>query len=476
MKFLSGLRAGIPLALLLGGIYAGREALSELARRMPDYSRINYKEAYNVLESGTTEQIRHFADKLNTTGVFESGDEIRAFRNASPEGKIQLFVLKGKEIRREQLREKKKNEQFISQEDLKKLKKINPEMYLNDDEREELNELENESFLPKVSVERTNTSGTPGLQEALDKNKLRVGLTDDPFALLETTQEKPVLPYFESSTRVAIETKNLNELMNEKNELIIQMKKELDARKRYEIQTKITELDRKISEVKHNIQRQDKTKPVEAVTRGLNTVDQPAIPTSTATPTVAPTVAPMATPMPAFYEGDEQPTTGPNSFAELDSREPPNENTAYKLPEPSAALVTPTKTKLDRNPYEKDLSNEGLRNFIRQNESIRLKNELMKTAEEYEELARILKGISTQPIKPETTPSPISQMLNNATIANNDLVLRNMFTMDNQVLNNVSNNGRTEVLPDTPMSVEASQRDDTYTLTTVLNRYKKAYV
>lgn len=466
----------VAIAAALGWVI--NEGIQAL-KKIPDYSKINYKEAYNVLENGTTQQIRHFSEKLDVTGVFESGDEIRAFRNASPEGKIQLFVLKGKELRREQLREKKKNEEFISPEDLKSLKKINPEMYLNDDEREELDNLEKEPFLPKVSIQRINEIGTPGLKQEIEKNNYKVGLVNNPFNLLETAYEKPVLPYFESSTRVAIETKNLNELMDEKNELIIQMKKERNARKRYEIQTKITELDRKISEVKNNIQRQDKTKPVEAVTRGSNTVDQPAIPTPTptATPTVAPTTAPtMATPMPAFDEGDEQPTTGPNSFAELDSREPPNENKAYKLPEPSAALVTPTKTKLDRNPYEKDLSDEGLRNFIRQNESMRLKNDLLRMAEEYEELGRILKGIGTQPTKPVDSSSPLSKLFNDMNADNVNLQLQNIFATATDIKPVVNNNGRTEVIPDIPLPVEASQRDDTHTLSIVLNRYKKAYV
>ena len=153
------------------------------------------------------------------------------------------------------------------------------------------------------------------------------------------------------------------------------------------------------------------------------------------------------------------------------------EGDAYTMPMPGEAKSEPAAVRIERNAYDmKTSEEESFRQFINQNKALHLRNELKSMSLEYEELGRILKGTSTQPIKPETTPSPISQMLNNATIANNDLVLRNMFTMDNQVLNNVSNNGRTEVLPDTPMSVEASQRDDTYTLTTVLNRYKRPFV
>jgi hypothetical protein len=40
----------------------------------------------------------------------------------------------------------------------------------------------------------------------------------------------------------------------------------------------------------------------------------------------------------------------------------------------------------------------------------------------------------------------------------------------------VNNIGKTEVIPDVPLSVEASQRDDTHTLSVVLSRYKRAYV
>lgn len=520
ISFLSGLARGLAPAALLGlGIYAGREALQELVNRMPDYSKINYKEAYNVLENGTQQQIRHFSEKLDVTGVFESGDEIRAFRNASPEGKIQLFVMKGKELRREQLREKKKNEQFISQEDLKNLKKINPEMYLNDDEREELNELENEPFLPKVSTQRINEIGTPNLKQEIEKNNYRVGLENNPFDLLESAYEKPVLPYFESSTRVAIETKNLNELMDEKNELIVQLKKERNARKRHEIQTKITELDRKIFEVKHNIQRQDKTKPVEAVTRSLVAVEQPVsrpyesvneettsettrsfspavtqdstitqdrtiTQDSTVTPTrsFAPvqnetaTPAATATPMPTIYEGEQPPTTGPNSFEEMDKKPLPVETMSSSLPLPSEATSYRAPTKIERNPYEIDNTQESLRRFINYNESMRLKNDLLRMSEEYEELGRILKGVSQQPVKPVDSSSPISRMFNERNIENINLQLQNMFSVSEDIKPIVNNNGRTEVIPDVPLSVEASQRDDTHTLSIVLNRYKRSYV
>ena len=78
---------------------------------------------------------------------------------------------------------------------------------------------------------------------------------------------------------------------------------------------------------------------------------------------------------------------------------------------------------------------------------------------------------------PVIVPSinPLNRMLNDATILNNELLLRNIFDTGD-IISSVNNTGQTKVLPDSPMSVEASQRDDTPILAHVLKRYKQVYV
>ena len=67
-------------------------------------------------------------------------------------------------------------------------------------------------------------------------------------------------------------------------------------------------------------------------------------------------------------------------------------------------------------------------------------------------------------------------MFNDMNTENVNLQLQNIFATATDIKPVVNNNGRTEVIPDIPLPVEASQRDDTHTLSIVLNRYKKAYV
>jgi hypothetical protein len=75
-------------------------------------------------------------------------------------------------------------------------------------------------------------------------------------------------------------------------------------------------------------------------------------------------------------------------------------------------------------------------------------------------------------------PNVITNRFNTVNQENRTLELAKIMTTNQMgesgtVVNNI---GKTEVIPDVPLSVEASQRDDTHTLSVVLSRYKRAYV
>lgn len=79
---------------------------------------------------------------------------------------------------------------------------------------------------------------------------------------------------------------------------------------------------------------------------------------------------------------------------------------------------------------------------------------------------------------PVQEPNRVSNLFNTLNQENRMLELTrtmamNQTTSTGPIVNNV---GKTEVIPDVPLSVEASQRDDTHTLSVVLSRYKRAYV
>ena len=79
---------------------------------------------------------------------------------------------------------------------------------------------------------------------------------------------------------------------------------------------------------------------------------------------------------------------------------------------------------------------------------------------------------------PVQQPSPITNRFNNVNQENRTLELSRIMNMNENINAGpiVNNVGRTEVIPDIPQSVEASQRDDTHTLSVVLSRYKRSYV
>lgn len=79
---------------------------------------------------------------------------------------------------------------------------------------------------------------------------------------------------------------------------------------------------------------------------------------------------------------------------------------------------------------------------------------------------------------PVQQPNVITNRFNTVNQENRTLELAKVMTTNQMgesgtVVNNI---GKTEVIPDVPLSVEASQRDDTHTLSVVLSRYKRAYV
>jgi hypothetical protein len=404
IKFLKGLRAGTPLALLLGGIYAGSELLSEAVKRMPDFSKIDYKQAENALRFGNQRDIEYFSNELPPEYI-ERPELGPNEPDVPAKTKLELYVRDSKKQRMSDLQ-----------------RKFDREGTLSDEEQAELNSLQNEPIVPIVTqtqlprVSPRPAEGGSNARAIVWDRKYGATHNRDGTPKTQTTSQ-PVEQFNVTPSKIG---------SGRGGEAVY---------------------------VDYLARQLESTGQTGAVFGNYPNAGRRSISTAAPVTSEKPAV-PAASAKPMIREGD-----------------------AYTMPMPGEAKSEPAAVRIERNAYDMKTSpEESLRQFINQNKALHLRNELKSMSLEYEELGRILKGTSTQPIKPETTPSPISQMLNNATIANNDLVLRNMFTMDNQVLNNVSNNGRTEVLPDTPMSVEASQRDDTYTLTTVLNRYKKAYV
>lgn len=79
---------------------------------------------------------------------------------------------------------------------------------------------------------------------------------------------------------------------------------------------------------------------------------------------------------------------------------------------------------------------------------------------------------------PVQEPNRVTNLFNTVNQENRMLELArtmstNQMGESGTIVNNV---GKTEIIPDVPLSVEASQRDDTHTLSIVLSRYKRAYV
>jgi septum formation topological specificity factor MinE len=427
--FLTGLARGLAPAALLGlGIYAASEGLQKIVRQMPDYSKINYKEAENVLLNGGPRDIEHFATTLPEDYSFrpelEPGEP-----DISAKTKLQMYVRDAKMQRMSDLQ-----------------RKFDREGTLSDAEQEELNQLEFEPLVPVVT-ETQLPKVPPRPPQSADGRAQRWDLK---FGKTHNRDGTPKVK------RSALSTDQFN-----------------------------------VPPSTVGGGRGGDAQYVDYLARQIESKDSHFVPFPTRSLKRTPEIN-----EPTIFEGDDPPPIGPNSFEELDSRQTPTataiptaiptstatatsteNNTAFKLPLPSQAVVMPPeKTKLDRNPYEKDLSDEGLRNFIRQNESSRLRNDLLRMAEEYEELGRILKGVSRQPMKPVDSSSPISKMFNDMNTENVNLQLQNIFATATDIKPVVNNNGRTEVIPDIPLSVEASQRDDTHTLSIVLNRYRKAYV
>jgi hypothetical protein len=435
IKFLKGLRAGTPLALLLGGIYAGSELLNEAVKRVPDFSKIDYKQAENVLISGNQRDIEYFSNKLPSEYV--DRPELQSNEpDISSRTKLELYVRDAKKQRISDLQ-----------------RKFDREDTLSDKEQAELNILQNEPIVPIVTpTQLPNVPPRPAEGGA----NARANAWDRKFG---ATHNRDGTPKKQTASQPLeqfnVSPSTIGSGRGGEAEYVDYLARQLESTG----QTGAFFGGFRIASGKKS-DTSEKT---------IHIGDTPP---ANQDPNKLTYTEPTST---AIHIGDTPPANqDPNklTYAELKTDKKIPDDNSYTMPLPSKPSV-----RIEKNTHEKVISpEESLRRFINQNNALHLRNELKSMALEYEELGRILKGTSNQPIKPETTPSPISQMLNNATIANNDLVLRNMFTIDDQVINNVSNNGRTEVLPDTPMPVEASQRDDTYTLTTVLNRYKKTYV
>lgn len=424
-----------PIGLIITAIVGLSYLLDTLVKKMPDLSLLgNYKEAESVLTNGRQRDIEYFANKIPK----EYLSRLPTSPDITAKEKLQFFVQQAKSDTIKNLRQKKA------------LGTITPE------EQKELNELElnpnapivTETQLPNVpprpvesgsgarSIEwdrkfgaTHNRDGTPKArapaQQAQQAQQTAIPVRTDTSATeLNRKQE-------EISRISQVLTERVKELQESKKTLNESVYRERDQKKRLEIinQTKIVNEELTLRE-----------KQLRDLQRGIIPQDLPRSRTSVLPQTSTPqdivsrpiSMGERAQPMPLMPMPAEM--TQPTAASTATPMAPAGQEQSV----PSATPMAPSPPVYLPQPEMSE----------------------------------------PQSAAPVQEPNRVTNLFNTVNQENRMLELArtmstNQMSASGSVVNNV---GRTEVIPDIPQSVEASQRDDTYTLGVVLSRYKKTYV
>jgi hypothetical protein len=418
--------------LASAGLYALYKVLDK------DRTRITGDEAANVLESGTVQDVRLFAKRLNEPEKMFNEEELKAFKEEKdPEKKLLMYVNKYREKRKQELEDKKQQENEILKsfnvtrvEDLPsetrtKLK----DMLLSEDERKESDRLSKPIQLLKdrVDTERFEVMPTRTGTGRISLGDLKQSLSNDITKLTEKENE------IKEKLRTKPGDKALQEQLNDiklqkedKTERLKKVQDEENRRNQRETQlgSEIKQLENQQSDLQRKRglvpgiagrrtpeqmrQIEDYDKQIEDTKTQIGQKERERALIHTGSPGA--TASPVMSPTPAAT-----PTVSPMP------------------PAPTPSLPTPTESSTgDVSPVPTTVS------------SITPDNE-------------------------------ITAMLRNAIYMNNDLNLKNTLS-GGDVVSSVNNNGNSTVMPDIPMSVEASQRDDTPVFAHVMKRYKQIYV
>ncbi len=456
-----------PIGLIITAIVGLSYLLDKLAKKIPDMSLLgNYKEAESVLTSGTQRDIEYFANKIPK----EYLSKLPTSPDITAKEKLEFFVREAKNDTIKNLRQKNV------------LGTITPE------EQKELNELELNPNAPIVTETQLpnfpprppetgsgararewdikfgathNRDGTPKArapapaqtQQSQQAQQTAIPVRTDTSATeLNRKQE-------EISRISQVLTERVKELQESKKTLNESVYRERDQKKRLEIinQTKIVNEELTLRE-----------KQLRDLQRGIIPQDLPRSRTLSAAPDQS-----VAETERLKRYGDKQSEvnvrtgrssgSGGKTFAEQlkeaqelgwpdSDRLPPHNWAPMGKPLGRGSFVDPSIMQIEPT----------ARTVISDKGSI----DTIPRPEEPQLVASVQQ------------PNVITNRFNTVNQENRMLELaRTMSTNQMGASGSVVNNvGRTEVIPDVPVSVEASQRDDTHTLGIVLSRYKRSYV
>lgn len=478
-----------PIGLIITAIVGLSYLLDKLAKNIPDMSLLgNYKEAESVLTRGTQRDIEYFANKIPK----EYLSRLPTSPDITAKEKLEFFVREAKSDTIKNLRQKKASGT------------ITP------DEEKELNKLMIPSVLPAGQVEpdkinprppfegvgarwnqwnqqyfrdynpdgirRTMPTNEPipTTQDELKKRKEQEGKeqtkvqqtatpvrTDTPITELNRKQE-------EINTISQVLTKRIKELQENKRSLNESVYKERDQKKRIEIinQTKKVEEELTLRE-----------KQLRDLQRGIIPQDVPRSSASLLPQTMTPE---DVVPNQSAAETERLKRYN-NKKSEVDvgtgrSAGPGGKTFSEQLKE-AQELGWPDSDELPPHNWAPMGKPLGRGSFI--SPSLMDSEPTARTViADKGSIDTIPRPEEPQLAAPVQQPNVITNRFNIADQENRMLELTrtmamNQTTSTGPIVNNV---GKTEVIPDVPLSVEASQRDDTHTLSVVLSRYKRAYV
>lgn len=410
-----------PIGLLLGAITGLSYLFGELVKKIPNMSALDYKQAEGLLK-GTDKQIEE-ALKAQPLSLPEKYMKMPG----SARQKVEAFVNDQKKLKLEEL--SKREGTGIS---------------LTPAEQKELDELRSFSALPTgreepVKVQpRPEFSGVGAAWNSWNQRYFRyydpsTGLkrekpTDEPIPTTqeELTRRRSQVQQTATPVRADISAVELNqkkEQADQTSQILTERIKELNANKQKLVQSKSSarggrerfQIDQEIKKVDDEIVKAQKQ--LRDLQRGIATqvsvMPQTIIPEGIVSAQPAPVERAQPMPLTGLPEELTQPTTSATPVPLSQEQNIPS--TSPVMPQSAVQVQEPNRTTNQFN-------------------TVNQENRML-------ELARTM---ST------------NQMGESGTIVNNV--------------------GKTEVIPDVPLSVEASQRDDTHTLSVVLSRYKRSYV
>ena len=454
-----------PIGLIITAIVGLSYLLDKLAKKIPDMSLLgNYKEAESVLTSGTQKDIEFFANKIPK----EYLSRLPTSPDITAKEKLQFFVQQAKSDTIKNLRQKKA------------LGTITPE------EQKELNELElnpnapivTETQLPNFPPRPPETGSGARAREwdrkyGATHNRDGTPKVTAPAQTQQSQQAQQTATPVRTDTSVTefnrkqeeisrisqVLTERVKELQESKKTLNESVYRERDQKKRLEIinQTKIVNEELTLRE-----------KQLRDLQRGIIPQDLPRSRTLSAAPDQS-----VAETERLKRYGDKQSEVNVRMGRSLG---PGGKTFAEQLKE-AQELGWPDSDRLPPHNWAPMGKPLGRGSFV--DPSIMQIEPTARTViADKGSIDTIPRPEEPQLVASVQQPNVITNRFNTVNQENRMLELArtmstNQMGESGTIVNNV---GKTEIIPDVPLSVEASQRDDTHTLSIVLSRYKRAYV